>query len=345
MRRAFPRSRPRHERGYILVALLLLVGAMASIAITYSRHAVIHAHSSSVNSSFVEAHEIAASQLEFVMQSDRAGIPVNADKILGAVKSETTRHDTSLSVAALGNDSVRLGLQALAPDGMGVTRLIEVERMPAPTNLDCNTLPRLEESARLSLTAGKPVPTFTYSTSTTVSNTVLEGLVVIETGVQLTLDNVIVRGMVISGHSLTAALFPVFDPNTAPELVVGGNVRILASDIAPGLAVLMPDGVITTSDSDARLQIVGDVAVHDLTLGCPGTVRGRVASVGDPLLHIDVAHIGAGRAPISWSSALTAQGAFETVSMAFVPRPLVIGDLSTLTDYAFPTVGKPHGKK
>jgi hypothetical protein len=327
------------DQGYILVALLLLVGAMASIGATFSRHVVVRAHTTSLNTSFLEAQEIADSQVEFVIQSDRAGIPVIGSKILEAVRSEAAHHDTTLAVATLANDRMRIGLQALPTDGMGVTRLIEVERIAAPKNLDPDTLPRLAATSLAALAADLTIPRTIYTSSATVSNTILEGLVIIQTGVALTLDNVIIRGAILSEGSLQTDPLGDFEPLAAPQLIVGGNVRILAGDDLPGLAILMPDGIISTTNADARVQIVGDTVAHDITLGCPGSLRGRLANVGAPVLHVDIEQIGAGRSALPWSPALDSHGAFDTVSIAFVPRSLTVDDLTALTDHTLPTVG------
>jgi hypothetical protein len=311
---------------------------MASIAATFSRHVIVRAHSTTVDSSFADAQEIASSQIEFVLQSNRAGVPVDSSKILNALQSEAEHHSASLGVADLADNSLRVGLQALAPDGMGVTRLLEVERVATPRNLDPATLPRLTEATRAAFVADGSIPRFDYTTSTTVSNTVLNGVVVIGSGVELTLENVIVNGAIVSERTLDPDAFGEFDSGTAPELIINGNIRLLAGTDLPGVAIVMPDGVVSTSNPDARAQIVGDVVTHDFTLGCPGSMQGHLAVVGDPVLHVTFEHIGANRGPVDWSPILDTHGVFEPVSVAYVPRPLSVDDFTDLTATTLPPV-------
>jgi hypothetical protein len=330
------------EQGYILIALLVLVGALASIGATFSRHVVVRAHSSSVNTSFLDAQEIVDSQIEFVVQSDRAGVPVDSSKILDAVRTEAAHHTTSLAVGDLTDDRRLIQLQALTRSGMGVTRLLEVQRIGTPKNTSSDTLPRFRESSLDALLADHSYTRHRFQKSATVTNAILEGLVIIRRGAVLTLDNVVIRGAVVSEDALDQDPFGPFEPLGAPELVIGGNVRILANDFLPGLAVLMPDGIISTANSDARVQIVGDVVSQDITLGCPGSLRGHLAIVGDPVLHVGIKLMGIGRKPMPWAPSLDSNGTFDAVSVAFVPRPLGVDDLPALTNYSLPTVGNIH---
>ena len=70
-----------------------------------------------------------------------------------------------------------------------------------------------------------------------------------------------------------------YNASSAPQIIIGGNLSIEPHSSLSGVAVLMPDGAVSTMSSTARVQIYGDVVAHDVQLTLAGTLAGNVSAV------------------------------------------------------------------
>jgi hypothetical protein len=204
---------------------------------------------------------------------------------------------------------------------------------PMPGAATPDELPRLQRGTVEDLMADSSVPKTYITGETTLQDTDLEGLIIVENSAALFLENVVIKGLVVSEDVLEDAPLGEYDPSTVPCLVINGNVRIEPGDFLPDASVVMPDGMVTTWTDEARLQIDGDIVAHTVKLNRPGSVMGHIACV-DPLeLHAELERPGEGRRPEPWSDALDMGGAFQDEYLAFLPRNTTIGELAPVVGY------------
>jgi hypothetical protein len=343
------RCPPRDQAGFTIVAVLILVGLMAALATTYSRHVIVYAQASEVSEATLEARELIDSQIEFIIQSQRVGMAVESSRVLDAITGGWVGHGEHLeadetamtvgSMAASGStteDRSSVLTSVMSPNGMGATHLIETGRVPILIATHPDTLPVIADDVRIDVMNDSSVPKIYYTSSTLVQDTELTGLIIVSPAAVLTLDNVIVRGAIVSEGAADGSELGDYSAFLAPQLVIQGNARILSDSFLGDLAVLMPDGSITTSGATARLQIEGDVIAHTAQLDCPGAVVGNIATVDALVVGSDMQRVGFGREPQDWSAVLDHHDAWETEFVAFLPRNVTLTDLAAITDFELP---------
>ncbi len=87
-----------------------------------------------------------------------------------------------------------------------------------------------------------------------------DGVILLEPGSELIVDDLALRGAIVSTESLSAS--PT-DRRPA-TLRVRGTLRIDPADDLPGLAVHLPFGAFVTDSADARFQVDGDVIAQNI---------------------------------------------------------------------------------
>jgi len=334
---------PRRDAGFVLVAILLVVGVVASIAASYSRHVIVYSQASSVSGAALEADEVIDSQIEYMLQSQRAGQAFSAAHLKSAIEQGLvgagdvgSKHQTTIDVSDISDERSSLMAKVIAPNGMGATRLMETRRIPAARNIESDTLPGLKEPVRQAVLSDVDVPKITIDSSRTIENTDLEGVIIINSGITLTLRNVVVRGAIVSQTGMMGLGYGAFSEFLAPQLIIGGSVRIKPDSFLDGLAIHMPDGVVSSTGSEARFDTTGDMVAHAIALRCPGATAGHIATVRTPILDAGFEQIGVQRGPSEWSPTLDFRDSWETMYVAFLPRSVEVGDLEPITDYVLP---------
>jgi hypothetical protein len=101
------------------------------------------------------------------------------------------------------------------------------------------------------------------------------------------------------------------------------------------VALVLPDGNVTTTGATARLQLDGDVVAHTLILSGTGALAGHVATVVSPSLAAALQRPGSGRAPHAWAAALDLGPTSEVLSLAVVPRVQTPADLPAIMGFDF----------
>ncbi len=151
------------------------------------------------------------------------------------------------------------------------TRVVEASVAAGPVPVpDVDALrDRLREA-----TAGSGVRVTRLSGNTLLEDAELRGIVAIEDGAVVYLDDVVVDGVLVS-----ASLLDGRDGGVPARVVVDGDVRVGSEHLLPGLAIALPGGSIRTSDGcRPAFQVVGDVVADEVELAGHGTLHGRVAA-------------------------------------------------------------------
>lgn len=314
------------ERGFALLAVLLIVGLIAMFGGTYGRHVVLQNRSSAAALTSMRAGAALESGLQYTRQLLRTGGRA-------AQSSLTAGPRTTLDLSELDGDRSRVHLAAVDPSGIGATLLVEVERRPSALATSPDELPRLRADTIAALLADASVPKTWVAGRMTVEDADLEGLVVVGTGASLSLARVRLRGCIVSEQALTGLAFGPYDVTTAPTLLVAGDLTITPCFQLPGVALVMPDGAVSATVAAPRLQLDGDVVAHTLLLAGSGCLAGQAATVAPPSIAPGIVRPGAGRGPRAWSPGLELHAGAEIAALAVVPQVRTVADLGALVGY------------
>lgn len=314
------------RRGFALLAVLILVGVVALLGATYARHVMVDNRSSPASVSSMRG----AGEVESGLQVARQLLRTRGTTVHAALGE-----GGSLGVSDLGSSHSRLELRSVDDHGLGSTLLVEVERAPLLPAAAPDELPRLRAAVVSALLADPTVPKTWVGGLTTIQNADLEGLVIIETGAVLTVNGVCVHGAIVSEQTLTNLPFGPYDVIDAPVLLVAGDLRIEPRLELPGVALVLPDGNVTTTAASARLQLDGDVVAHTLILNGTGALAGNVATVAAPSLAAALQRPGSGRAPRAWAAAFDLGRTSEVQTLAVVPHVQTPTDLPAIMGFDF----------
>ena len=329
MRTAKP---PRHARsaGFTLIAVLLAVGVMAGLVTAYGRHVIVSSRGGMASPQLLASREACHSGLVLARQALLSGddampatIPAG-DGLAGITLSETTSGHELLTIESMGED------------GLGARRKAELAMQPVASTAPVgpSSLPTLSASTVGTLLSTPGLPLQHITASTTLTGVELSKLLVVHPGVVLTLNDVVLKGTILSASVLEQVEYGGFDATLAPRVLMTGNVRIDPPPELPGLAILMPEGKVNTSGADKRLQIHGDVIAHDISLLFPGAFEGHAVGVSVALADEAVLdRLGFDRKPPDWSPKLQLGLGSEPVFMALVPPSSDLGSLAPIMNY------------
>ncbi len=327
------RSVRRADGGFVVIAVLLVISVIAVMGTAYVRHVDADRRDSELSAQALDRRAALESGAEVARKA------VHVGKALDMTHVDAGQSSADIESGTVAPSRSRLFVRAVGDDGVGATALAETAWVPMGEAEHPDALPRLDSSALYDLLADTSVTHHVVTGSTTISDTVLEGVVVVSNSSVLYLSDVAVNGCIVSEDALTGGDFGDYDKATLPAVVINGNVRIDAADFLPGVAVCMPDGLLMTSSAESRIQIDGDVVAHSLFLEQPGTLSGSVAAV-ESTLHASFDRPGAGRRPQEWSPSLdTSRAPMDVDFMAFVPRVVTVDDLTAISQLELPSVG------
>jgi hypothetical protein len=143
----------------------------------------------------------------------------------------------------------------------------------------------------------------------------LAGLFLLEEGATLTLDDIVLRGTIITRAGLCKDNLPHQGTNR-PTVNVYGGLRHLAGTALPDVAVLGPD-CRYICDSQSRVEIDGMVVADEFEVRGRGIVKGMVVTKEDPVFSSNTSRPGNGRGLQSWPESI--QPASENVRRLSFP--------------------------
>jgi hypothetical protein len=325
-----PRARRTAVAGYTLVAVLLAVAVMAGLVAAYGRHVIVAGRGGMASPQLLATREACHSGLAYARQALVAGTAAGTSSVpIGDAVA-------TISVAETAGGHQLVTVESVGDDGLGARRTAELALQGVPVTSPSGpaSLPTLSPATVTSLLGIGTLAITHYTSSARVEGADLSGLLVIHPGVELQLDDVVLHGAVISASVLEQEPLGAFDVELAPRLLVDGNLRIDPPEALPGLAILLPDGRVSSGAVDARVQIHGDVVAHDVSLLHEGSLEGHVMGIGVALADASVLdRLGIDRKPPEWSSALSLGGSSEPVFLATVPVSTTVGSLSAIVHY------------
>lgn len=296
------RSARRSESGWVMPAAMIASALMISVTVTYARHAVLAKTRLTFEQGARESEEDARSGLERARRNMQRGKLI-ADGMTDVVTApdgnsiETTRNNKGGNKRELTVHTIRVNDEEAFVRTR--TEVVPVSNTPEsaeePTRLDCGCGDAVLAAPEL----------VTVNGSVTYTDTTLDAILLLEANASLTLQDVVLRGAIVT----RAGLCDIYDPlegSARPQVTVIGSLRMLpltggsVPELAP-LRVIAPDAVID-ADAYARLQIGGGVIADRLDLQGSGAINGPVVVKDSLSLSSLIQRPGWGRGPQFWPS-------------------------------------------
>ncbi len=326
-----PAHTARREQGFAIVAVLLVVTLMTTLGATYLRHVLVEQPQSLTARSTIDAQEAVHSGCNFAQQA----LNVGKDALTATVTNGNKT--ASIQVDELADGHGRMFVRSVNDYGIGATVLAEVARTPEPVTSHPDDLPGIDPDTLDEIMGDPTIEKHYYGGQQWIRDCDLEGVVVVRNTSAVFFDNVTIRGVLVSEDALSTDPIGDFDPSTTPCALTDGSLRITPGDFLPGVAVVMPDGVLTNYHNDSSVQIEGDIIAYRCSLEAIGSIRGNIATVVPAEIDESIVRPGSGRGPTEWSDDLSMGSTWNTAYLAFLPRVSTVGQLSAITGYSFPS--------
>lgn len=324
----------RRESGWVLPSALIMSTMMVSLTVTYARHAVLAKTRLVWEQGARESEEDSRSGYERARQNMRLGFDigegVDADEVdtpIGnTVKTELTK---------TGQFKRELRINARRDNDEEAFLRVDAEVVPSSTDSSSTKRTRLTDDVGGEVMIAGNLTIISGSSS--YVGTEMAGLFLLEDGSELTLDDVVLRGTILTRAAVFSGNSPSVGANR-PRVNIDGDLRILAGNPEVSsldeVAICGPDLVVDASPG-SRIEIDGAVVAEELNCPGRGALRGPVVTRNKLNLSADVSRPGSGRGAQEWPDAIEPGGA-EIVSMAFAtePIPQIVLDAMSNVDLA-----------
>ena len=323
--RRFVRRAPRRgEAGWVLAASLILATMATAVTITYARHALLAKHTLQFGKGASEVDEASRSELERVRELMRIGdkpgtiatgdhdsaITPTGESVQG--ERQVTSHSTrELRVQAQGNSTnsdEEAKLKAQATVVPGNQPEVDVTTLECPTG-------SILLAGTVTIVDG----------AVSYANTELAGFFVLENGSELTLQDVILKGTILTRHGACRD-HPAATGTDRPRVRVYGGLKLVSGTELPDVAIVAPDGILE-ADATSRLEIQGFVSTDEVTATGRGSVHGMVVHNVSEQFGSKMRRPGYGRGPQPWPATIS-PGSEEVASLSFpvstVPESVIV---------------------
>jgi len=261
----------------VLVASLVLSSLAVAVTVTYARHAILAKKTLELAKGASQVEEASRSGMDRMRERMRAG------DLPGTVADGT--HDFAVTPTGeevegerehQGGKRREVRVRATGQGANGDSEQVRVKaRMDVTpgngatgdrTGLEC------DEGSSL-LLAGNLV---VVSGNQSYVGTELSGLILLEEGSELTLEDVVLRGTIITRHGACKSN-PRATGANRPRVNVYGGLRLLAGTEMPDVAMSTPDAVFV-ADESSRVEMRGFVSADELLVRGKARVEGVCVS-------------------------------------------------------------------
>jgi hypothetical protein len=321
------------ESGWVLAATLVLTTMASAVTITYARHALLAKQSLQFGKGASEVDEASRSELERVRElmriGDKPGTLADGEhdeavtptgEIVRGERECIDQKRRELRVhAQCGGDDDDDGNQNEEARLRARSRVIPGSRSGGDrTTLECDT-GSLMMAGNLTIISG----------SQTFQDTQLAGLFLLEEGAELTLEDCVLRGTIITRHGVCRDNPPATGANR-PTVRVYGGLRLLAGTELPDVAMCGPDARFETDDS-SRVEVRGFVSAEEVRVKGRGSVRGMVVNHSLEEFGSKTRRPGHGRGHQDWPGTISC-GAEEVSSLSFPTASVAWSTLNTMSN-------------
>ncbi len=308
----------RNEAGWVLAASLVLSSLVIAVTVTYARHAVLAKKSLEYGKGASEVEEASRSGMERVRERMRDGDPP------GTIGEGT--HDQAVTptgevvegerqVLPEQRREVRVRARS-GPVDDGEEYRTKARGRVEPGSGDTQQRTTIECADGQTLLAGNLM---VISGPTEFQGVELAGLMLLEDGAELTLQDVVLRGTILTRHGACNDHPKAVGANR-PTVRVFGGLRLLAGTELPETAMCAPDAIFETDDA-SRVEIRGFAVADEVKVKGRGCVRGMVVSGAVEDVSSDIRRPGHGRGQQSYPDNVR-PGAEEFVRVAFPNDPV-----------------------
>jgi hypothetical protein len=312
-------KRPHRQQGSVLLGVLLLGVLVTSVTLGYARHVLISASNARATVAVQEAESVADSGLAWARQTLLADGALTGRLALDA--------GSSVAVDLVDGDSGTKTLTIASNVGGQKQSLVGSLQTYAAVG---STLPSLTSASRSVVGAHGSVTS--VSGTQTLSNTTINGLLFLQNGANVTLQNCIVAGTIVSQPALSTT---GWRPVERTRLTLSGTIVVESDASLAGVSIIAPDCTLTGDGTEA-VQIQGVVVVAALSLSGWGAISGQVATSGTPVLAAAIDLPGAGREQRAWPAALDTNS--EAIGKLSFPKVSVTaGQILAMKNFTFPT--------
>ena len=318
------RRKTGQPAGYVLLAVLLLTALIASLVMTYSRHALLAADSSAASYATQRAQDAADTGVAWAKQSLRDGGGSLARMDLGDGRS--------LAVSVASPTATTRSID-IAAHTEGTSQALHATFELYSTTGD--ELPALTAAAKTAVPAASPITVL--SGNRTYTSTELTGILYLRNGTSLILQDVILDGAIVTENAVTGA-----SSGGGVDIEFRGGVQIQPGSVLPGIAIVAPNAELSGNGTE-RIEIHGAVIVDEIDLDGSGAIHGPIASNEAPELSSSVDRPGYGRAPQAWPTSLET-GSASIGRLAFRASDPTQAERDAIRGYRFPTRRGGHGQ-
>lgn len=284
------------RRGYALLTVILVGALVAAMTLGYARHVIVAGESEAATLDGELSESAIGSGFHLARQTLAADTARNRSTRLGGGL------DVDVAVSDAGDE---LRAITVATGARSIEALAEV--YPAVGD----DLPTLSYNANRAVWESPNLIDVTSDTA--YSDTEIDGILLLRKGVDIVLDDVIVRGSIVTENALSDTLWSAGEETS---ITVTGGLLVEPGSTLSGCAVIGPDCTVTGTTTSA-LQLHGVVVARALNLSGVAALHRQVATTTAPSLSADVDFPGAGRAPRPWPTALTVPG--ESIARIVFP--------------------------
>ena len=322
---------PRSERGWVLIATLILTAVAASITVGWARHAVLSKGQLEFATGASRTEEASRSGFDRLREQMRRGQPPGSDED-GEEEHVITEDGDEVRVSrtAQGHDQREVDVE-VRHEGGGDHREAALrgraEVVPGSQGGGKRTRLRNEDGDKVLLVPGLTMVTgelvFTPSSD-------LEGIYVMLEGSRMVLEDCTLTGAIVSEAALSDSNPLTTGANRPVVEVRGGFLGRPGADLAD-LLICGPD-LRFEATTDAQIDVSGMVVAEEVDLPCRGAVRGTVVTEVSENIGPNVQRPGHGRG-VQDFPACVEPGSERMTRISFPTDEFTVADMDVLEAY------------
>ncbi len=308
----------RGQAGYVLRVVLLLAGLMVATTAAYARHSMLNWRQSTASLWVHETRESASSGMAFAKQVLASGGSCGSTSVTAGDKTVT------VDIQDAGGSGRSIRVDATSGQ-LGSTVIADASVYGLPGNV----LPTLEPAGSAAVLADAAAVKLTGKQTLTGQS--YAGTLILAKGSDITLDDVVVEGAIVSETALSP---PPWAPADAVKLTLATGARVGPSGVLSGCGLFLPDGQLTVQ-AGCTIEVHGVVVADSIDVQGTGAMDNHVVASQPFTLPAGIDRPGLGRTPLAWPDVLTCSS-WGLSSLAFPPQTPADGELSAIEAFEFP---------